>query len=194
MHLSRPPAGERQPDLCGAVMGIDYSLLAFPKKGAPKPVAKPAVPAKVAPAKKPKGPVARDRAARKRKAQAVAAKDRGRVFGRTGGWCFARHVSPVCQGRAVDPHELIPVGAGGPRESWNRVPLCRACHDAGQGRVGGNLLIFDWPGKADGKPPNADEPGNVTVTWRGADHGAGRPDRKAATGPEKGGCKRTAGV
>lgn len=191
MRVPRPPAGGGQSDLCGAVMGIDYSLLAFPKKGAPKPVvAKPAA----VPAKKPKGPVARARATKKRKAQAVAAKDRGKVFGRTGGWCFARHVSPVCQGRAVDPHELIPVGAGGPRESWNRVPLCRRDHDEAQGRVGGNRLVFEWPGKADGKPPNADEPGNVTATWRGADHGAGRPDRKAATAAEKSGRKGTAGV
>lgn len=154
-------------------MPIDYSLLKFskvPAKVKPAPVK----PAKAAPAKKPKGPVARDRAARKRKGQQVANQDRGRVFGRTGGWCFARHVSPVCQGRAVDPHELIPVGAGGPRESWNRVGLCRACHDEAQGRVGGNRLIFTWPGKADGGRPNADVAGNVTCEW------VGKQDRIAA--------------
>lgn len=149
-------------------MGIDYSLFKFGK------VAKKAAPS-VKPVKQKAAPLAKTgktpkdlRAARNRKAQTVANRDRGRVFGRTGGWCFTRHVSPICQGRAVDPHELIPVGAGGKRESWNRVPLCRACHDETQGRVGGNRLVFEWPGKADGRPPNADEPGNVQATWRGS--------------------------
>ena len=158
-------------------MAIDWDLLPFSKKAqctgklaeAAGPVSRRSVGNRQTPpnpGRKPKGPVARARAAKKRKGQAVANQDRGRVFGRTGGWCFTRHVSPVCQGRAVDPHELIPVGAGGKRESWNRVPLCRACHDETQGRVGGNRLVFDWPGKADGRPPNADEAGNVKAAWR----------------------------
>lgn len=74
-------------------------------------------------------------------------------------------VSPVCTFFMDDPHELIPVGVGGPRESWNRVGLCRADHREAQGRVGGNRLLFDWVGKDDGLQPNADQPGNVTCRW-----------------------------
>lgn len=115
---------------------------------------------------KPNTPKVR-RARRRRQLFADAADDREVVYLRQGYVCFAFRVSPVCTGRVQDPHELIPVGAGGPRESWNRVGTCRACHRAAQGRVGGNRLVYDWPGKADGRPPNADVPGNVTCSWRG---------------------------
>ncbi len=81
--------------------------------------------------------------------------------------CVGWRINPGCTYDAVDPHELIPVGIGGARESWNRVAVCRSCHREAQGRVGGNRLVFDWPGKADGAKPNADEPGNVTCYWRG---------------------------
>lgn len=139
--------------------GIDYrhldGVLAFPKKGPAKPPTKPT-----------KGPVARDRAKRNRKAAAVAISDREKVRRRQQGRCFAEGISPVCTGLMQDPHELIPVGAGGKRESRNRVGLCRVDHDEAQGRVGGNRLVFTWRGQRDGKPPNADEPGNVGCYWR----------------------------
>lgn len=157
-------------------MPIDYSQLAFPK-----------VKPKAAPAKPAKGPVARDRAKRNRKAAAVAGTDRERVRQRQRGRCFAEGISPVCTGLMQDPHELIPVGAGGKRESRNRVGLCRKCHDEAQGRVGGNRLVFTWRGQRDGKPPNADEPGNVGCRWQE------RPARNLRAG-EKKGCKGTAGV
>lgn len=128
-------------------MGIDYSKLALAKTGeTPK----------------------KRRARRRRANLAAAGVDRDtRVMNRHGGNCVALGISPVCTKRAVDPHELIPVGRGGPRESWNRVPICRACHRAAQGAVGGIKLWFDWPGKADGGKPNADQPGNLKVTWKG---------------------------
>lgn len=116
--------------------------------------------------RKPKGPEARRRARKRRLHMKVAAIDRTKVFRRQGGVCYARAVSPVCTGAVQDPHELIPVGRGGKRVSTNRVGVCRACHDAAQGRVGGNLLIFEWPGMDEGQAPNADEQGNVTVRWR----------------------------
>lgn len=132
---------------------IDYSLLAIPKiKVLPK-------------ARKAPGPVSRARKKKRRQTMVVAALDRGKVFRRQAGVCYAAGVSPVCTGRVQDPHELIPVGAGGPRISSNRVGVCRACHKAAQGRVGGNLLKFDWPGQVDGQPPNADQAGNVTCRW-----------------------------
>lgn len=96
--------------------------------------------------------------------------------------CVGHGVNPGCQYFAVDPHELIPVGRGGPRESWNRVPVCRCCHREAQGRVGGLRLIFDWPGKADGAKPNADEPGNVTCYWRKGDDGDERNGEKSIQG------------
>lgn len=119
------------------------------------------------PAKKKKpGPTARRRKAKRRLHMKVAAVDRTKVFRRQGGVCYARAVSPVCTGTVQDPHELVPVGRGGKRVSSNRVGVCRVCHDEAQGRVGGNRLIFEWPGMDEGQPPNADEPGNVTVRWR----------------------------
>lgn len=117
------------------------------------------------------------RAARRRKLLAVAADDRAVVFKRDtprGEWrprCVGWRINPGCKYYATDPHELIPVGRGGKRESWNRVSVCRCCHREAQGRVGGLRLIFDWPGKADGAKPNADQPGNVTCYWRKGDDG-----------------------
>lgn len=138
---------------------IDYSVLALPKS-------------------KPKGKAAPKRipqqSAKQRKKQAAANDDREVVFKRQGRICFAANISPVCQGRAVDPHELIPVGLGGPRVSWNRVGICRACHRAAQGSVGGNRLIFTWKGQAQGEKPNADVPGNVTCYWKGRTAWKGR--------------------
>jgi hypothetical protein len=127
-------------------VAVDYSGFAFPKTGKTE----------------------KQRRASKRQTLvlAPAAKDRARVFARQGGRCIALLVSPVCTGLAVDPHELIPVGRGGKRVSSNRVGICRACHDAAQGRVGGNRLIFEWTGMADGAAPNADQSGNVTCRWR----------------------------
>lgn len=115
--------------------------------------------------KKP-GPEARRRARKRRLHMKVAAIDRTKVFKRQGGVCYARGVSPVCTFTVQDPHELVPVGRGGKRVSSNRVGVCRVCHDEAQGRVGGNRLIFEWPGHDEGQPPNADEQGNVTVRWR----------------------------
>ncbi len=128
-------------------MAIDYSGFAFPKTGhTPKTL----------------------RAKRRRTSLAAAAVDRdARVINRHGGRCVGLGVNPTCQGKATEPHELIPVGAGGPRESWNRVPVCRACHNEAQGRVGGNRLKFSWPGIRAGGLPNADKPGNVRVWWAG---------------------------
>ena len=126
-------------------MGIDYSKFAIPKDGqTPK----------------------KRRAARRRKTLKAAAIDRDtKVFPRYGGRCIAFGVSPVCTEWAEHPHELIPRGAGGPAESWNRVPTCAADHRECQGRVGGNRLVYDWPGKEDGQLPNADVPGNVKAKW-----------------------------
>lgn len=109
----------------------------------------------------------RSRARRRRAALKAAADDRDqRVMGRYGGRCIAYGISPVCEGRAVDPHELIPVGAGGKREADNRVPICRADHQECQGRVGGNRLTFDWGGRVNGAPPLATVLGSVLVGWR----------------------------
>jgi hypothetical protein len=126
-------------------MAIDYRGFAQPKTGdTPK----------------------RRRARRRRKVLAAGAVDRDtQVMNRYGGLCVAHRVSPVCQRRACDPHELIPRSQGGPLESWNREPICRACHRETQGRVGGNRLMFNWPGKAEGQRPNADQPGNVQPIW-----------------------------
>lgn len=118
---------------------------------------------------------AKTRARRNRAMRADAADDRARVFARQGHVCFAVHVSPVCKRRVRDPHELIPVSEGGPRVSWNRVGVCRQCHHATDATIGGRRLMFNWPGKADGQPPNADVPGNVTCYWRGG--GGGGKDR-----------------
>lgn len=117
-------------------------------------------------ARKKPGPEAKRRAKKRRLHMKVAAVDRTKVFRRQSGVCYARDVSPVCTGVVQDPHELIPVGRGGKRVSSNRVGVCRVCHDEAQGRVGGNRLIFEWPGQDEGQPPNADEPGNVTARWR----------------------------
>jgi len=107
----------------------------------------------------------KSRARRRRGILDAAAVDKARVMRRHGGRCVAWGISRVCQQWAVDPHELIPVGVGGPRESWNRVPICRACHRAAQGTVGGTRLKFWWPGKEDGTMPAADTPGHVRCYW-----------------------------
>jgi hypothetical protein len=91
----------------------------------------------------------------------VAALDRAAVFARQGGRCAGLGINPTCTGVAVDPHELVPVGAGGKRISQNRVGLCRACHRETQGRVGGLRLRFFWGWSA----PNADRVGNVLPWW-----------------------------
>lgn len=106
------------------------------------------------------------RASRRRAMLKAAAADRELVRERQRGLCFAWGVAPGCQQWMHDPHELIPVGAGGPRISSNRVGVCRSCHREAQGRVGGNRLTFEWPCKADGRLPNADLPGFVTAVWR----------------------------
>lgn len=107
------------------------------------------------------------RARRRRAAMAAAAVDRDtRVMNRYGGRCIAHGISPVCQGRAVDPHELVSVGAGGKREAYNRVPICRVDHREAQGRVGGARLKFDWAGRNEGRPPMADVRGMTKVTWQ----------------------------
>lgn len=82
------------------------------------------------------------------------------------GRCSAEGVSPVCTGRARDPHELIPRGAGGEVSLENTVPICRECHHEANGKVGGNRLTYEWPGRADGVKPRADIPGNVRAVWK----------------------------
>jgi hypothetical protein len=158
-------------------VAIDYNLFKFAK--VKKPVCNPGHRIEVARktsklAKDGKTPK-KKRAARKRKKLKAAAVDRDtKVMPRYGGKCVAVGVSPVCTVRAEHPHELIPRGVGGPAESWNREPICAADHRECQGRVGGNRLIFDWPGKSDGARPNADVPGNVTVKWVEHPRGNGR--------------------
>jgi 5-methylcytosine-specific restriction endonuclease McrA len=137
---------------------IDYQKLALPKKGART--------------KKTRKPL-RAMRPRQRKILDAAAVDRVRVFARQNWTCFAAQVSPVCRQKLQDPHELIPVGRGGKRESWNRVGLCRPCHRAAQGRVGGIRLLFDWDGRAEGRLPNADKPGNVRCRWKDGPGGTG---------------------
>lgn len=105
------------------------------------------------------------------RAERAASADKVKVVHRQHGVCIGFGVNPHCWGVIHDAHELIGRGQGGPRESWNRVGVCRCCHREAQGRVGGNRLLFDWPGKADGAKPNADEPGNVRCHWRGGLHG-----------------------
>lgn len=149
---------------------IDYSKLALPKVRPQGPswrkagVQAPATPPARPPRRKAKG-TAKRRAKKRTRTLAVAADDRQVVFTRQHHTCFAVLVSPVCTRTVQDPHELVPVGVGGKRVSRNRVGLCRADHQEAQGRVGGNRLVFDWPGKDAGEPPNADVLGNVTVTW-----------------------------
>lgn len=80
--------------------------------------------------------------------------------------CWAYGISPVCQKRATDPHELVRRGAGGKVSLENSVASCRACHNQADARVGGNRLTADWDGKADGLPPKANVQGNVRAIWR----------------------------
>ncbi len=118
------------------------------------------------------------------------------VFDRQRQICFAQGISPVCTGKPDDPHELIPRGAGGRKSLTNTVGVCRPCHDAAQGRVGGNLLVFDWKGKADGRPPRADIPGNVSCRWKrirshaGPEHrqrlAAGQVEQQLGSGGRRG--------
>lgn len=100
------------------------------------------------------------------------------VFARDEGICRAWGVSPVCQTRAWDRHELIPVGLGGPVTTQNCITICRADHRACQNGIGGHSLTFTWPGKAKGRPPNADKPGQVRAIWRGLWNGIGKPQPK----------------
>lgn len=144
-------------------MAIDWDRLRFPKRRPAKPTAP-----SPKPKARPKIRTTKRRAAKNRKARKVAADDRGQVFDRQQGVCFAAGISPVCTRRCQHPHELIPVSRGGPRKSWNRVGLCPECHAATDATLGGRKLHFHWPGKADGTPPNADTPGNVWATWTGA--------------------------
>lgn len=138
-------------------MGIDYSGLPFGK-----------------------GSRKADKGRKDRKALQEARVDKGTVYARQLGLCYALGISLVCTRLMEDPHELIPVGAGGRRTSRNRVGLCRRCHDEAQGRVGGNRLVFDWPGKAEGVRPNADQPGNVRCFWKKMDS------------QDRGGCRMAA--
>lgn len=91
---------------------------------------------------------------------------KGKIFDRQSDVCIAAGVSPVCTSRVEDPHELIP---GRPRRITlsGSVGVCRACHNVAQGRVGGNLLVFDWAGKSDGAKPRAHITGNVRPIWVG---------------------------
>lgn len=85
--------------------------------------------------------------------------------------CAAYGVSPVCTTRARDPHELVRRGAGGKISLDNSVPVCRECHHEADGKIGGNRLVFDWKGKADGLAPKASESGNVWPVWRARKRG-----------------------
>jgi hypothetical protein len=127
--------------------GIDYTVLALPKSGET---------------------TKQRRAKRRRKTLKAAAATRdSQVMNRYGGRCIAEPVSPGCRGRAVDPHELVTVGAGGSRvDPDNRVPVCRWCHEQAQGRVGGIRLLFGWVGKLEGQKPMATKLGSILVTWR----------------------------
>lgn len=89
------------------------------------------------------------------------------VFARQKQVCIAHGISPVCTYRPEDPHELIGRGAGGRKSLTNSVGICRACHNVAQGKVGGNALLPDWPGKAEGAEPRADVLGFVTWRWVG---------------------------
>lgn len=128
-------------------MAIDYTILAQPKTGQT---------------------TKQRRASRRRKTLKAAAGTRdSQVMNRYGGRCIAVNISPVCQGRAMDPHELISVGAGGSRvDADNRAPVCRMDHNEAQGRVGGNRLLFSWKGKDEGQKPTATKLGTVKVSWR----------------------------
>lgn len=128
-------------------MPMDYSQLAIPKTGDTQK---------------------KSRARRRRQTLKAAAKTRdSQVMNRYGGRCIAEGISPVCTGRAMDPHELVGVGAGGSRvDPDNRVPTCRTDHREAQGRVGGNRLIYGWKGKDDGQKPTATVRGTVSVTWK----------------------------
>lgn len=123
--------------------GIDYSVLAFPKGESRKTM---------------KG--------RKDRANRTTRRDvKALVFARDV-TCRAYGISPVCRKRPVDRHELVPVGVGGKITTANCVAVCRACHDAAQNNLGGLPLAFTWPGKGDGRSPDADRPGNVRAVWR----------------------------
>lgn len=79
--------------------------------------------------------------------------------------CWAFGVSPVCTRRATDPHELVRRGAGGEVSLANSVASCRACHHEADGKVGGNRLIADWAGKADGLAPNCQDKASIRPIW-----------------------------
>jgi uncharacterized protein YegP (UPF0339 family) len=161
--------------------GIDYSGLAFPK-AVPKPakskrrsfaavLAGPmnaALAAYYGTAAIPKGESRKKAKGRKNRADRKTRRDvKSLVFDRDGN-CRAYGVSPVCRRRPEDRHELIPVGRGGKITVRNCVAVCRPCHDAIHYHLGGALhLDFDWPGKDNGNPPDADRPGQVAAVWRG---------------------------
>lgn len=153
-------------------MAIDYNhqFMKFPKQPHAKTAPEPA-PRKL-PFRKPAGPTAKARAKKRSKAMRAAMKDtrilrRRQTYGdEPKARCFFVPLAPAwCKGWMQDPHEIVPVGAGGKRVSANRVGVCRPCHDHVQGQVGGNDLAVEWRGKADGLPPNADEPGNCWPAW-----------------------------
>lgn len=91
------------------------------------------------------------------------------VFEREGRRCKAFGISPICHGWAIDRHEVVPLGVGGLVTPENCVASCRACHDAAHGEPGvGRRLWYEWSGKAEGVPPNAEEPSQVWAVWRQA--------------------------
>lgn len=108
---------------------------------------------------------------KKRKQQA---RDRQRgsvkkhVKAREQGQCKAYGISPICARVGIDRHEIIPLGVGGKVTPENCVFTCRPDHDAAHGEpFKGRRLEWDWTGKAEELPPNAEEPGHVWAVWRG---------------------------
>jgi hypothetical protein len=161
-------------------MPIDYTGFGFPKD-----------------AKHPAQPKTRkqERKTDNGRAERAASADKLKVKARQHQVCFGWGVNPHCQKTIWDAHELISQAQGGPRESWNRVGLCRRCHREAQGRVGGNRLLFDWVGKQAGAKPNANLPNNVTCRWRddarGPEQGiSGHPAARRLPGGRAGGRQR----
>jgi len=113
-----------------------------------------------------KGPKAKDKARKDGAKKRTRASVKAQVFKRDR-TCRAYGVSPICRRTPWDRHEIIPVGVGGKVTTQNAVAICRADHRACQNGLGGRILMFDWPGKSEGQPPDADRPGHVRAVWKG---------------------------